>query len=171
MTPDELLARLAALGLPHTNHVHEAVYTVEESQRLRGVIPGGHLKNLFVRDKKRRYWLLTVLEERAVDLKGLRGRLGASGSLSLASPDRLAEVLGLEPGTVTPFGVVNDDGGRVTVVLDEGLFAHDLVGCHPLTNEATTTLAPADLVRFLEATGHRPIRLDFDGPDPAVIDD
>lgn len=163
-TDSDLYARLEALGLKWTTTEHEAVFTVEESQALRGRLEGAHIKNLFLRDRKKRLWLCTVLEDRDVDLKALRKRLGAQGSLSFGAPDLLMEVLGVIPGAVTPFGVINDTDRRVTVVLDEGLFAEDLVNAHPLRNDRTTTLPGADLLRFLEAEGYTPLRIDFGAP-------
>ncbi|MGI9388376.1 MAG: prolyl-tRNA synthetase associated domain-containing protein, partial [Methyloligellaceae bacterium] len=120
---DGLFRRLDDLGIAHSTHQHPPVFTVGESQALRGVLPGGHIKNLFLRDKKKRIWLVTALEERQIDLKALRKRLGASGSLSFGSADLLMEVLGVAPGALTPFGIINDAAGRAKVVLDKGVLA------------------------------------------------
>ncbi len=166
-TDTDLFARLDALGIAHETVTHPPVYTVEESQGLRGQLDGAHVKNLFLRDKKKRIWLATVLEERTVDLKSLKGILGAQGSLSFGSAELLAEVLGVEPGSVTPFGVVNDTERRVTVVLDSGIFDHETVNAHPLRNDKTTRVATADLQRFLEAEGYTPLLHDF-GAAPAA---
>jgi len=118
---ENLFRRLDSLGLAYQTHRHEAAFTVEESRALRGVLPGAHIKNLFLRDKKRRIWLVTVLEDRSVDLKALRHRLEARGNLSFGNADLLMEVLGVVPGAVTPFGIVNDNEGRATVVLDRAI--------------------------------------------------
>ncbi len=157
-----LFARLDALGIAHETHEHAALFTVEQSRALRGDLPGGHIKNLFLRDKKRRMWLVTVLESRDVDLKSLRRELGAQGNLSFGSPESLMENLGVIPGAVTPFAVINDTAGKVGMVLDKGVLAADPVNAHPLRNDMTTALAPADLLRFLEAEDHAPTILDFD---------
>jgi len=155
-TREHLLDRLAALGIEAETVDHPAVYTVEESQRLRGDLPGAHSKNLFLKDKKGRLWLVVALEDRNIDLKALRKTIGAA-QLSFGKPEVLAELLGIEPGSVTPFAVINDTEGRVTVVLDEGLLAHEALNFHPLTNTATTRLAPDGLLAFLDDTGHTPM--------------
>ena len=169
MTSGELFERLAALGIETKTYRHPPLNTVAESQTLRGDLPGGHVKNLFLRDKKRRIWLVTVLEDREVDLKALRRRLGAQGTLSFGRAELLAEVLGVAPGAVTPFGVVNDTEARASVVIDRAVLARDPVNCHPLVNYMTTAIAPDDLLRFLEACGHPPQIIDLDAPgtDPA----
>ena len=159
---ETLFHRLDALGIAHRTHRHPPVFTVEESKALRGILPGAHVKNLFLRDKKKRVWLVTAREERRIDLKALKRRLGASGSLSFGSAELLMEVLGVTPGSVTPFGVINDTGGRASVLLDKGLLGDAPVNAHPLRNDMTTTVAPGDLVAFLEAENHPPEILDFD---------
>lgn len=160
-----LYARLDALGLGHVTHEHEPLHTVEQSRALRGDLPGGHIKNLFLRDKKRRMWLVTVLEDRDMDLKSLRRHIGAQGTLSFGSADLLMENLGVLPGAVTPFAVINDTAGAVTMVLDKGVLAHDPVNAHPLRNDRTTAIAPEGLMRFLEAEAHAPLMLEFDHLD------
>ncbi len=157
-----LLARLDELGLGHRTVEHPALYTVEQSRELRGDLPGAHIKNLFLRDKKRRMWLVTVQEDREMDLKALRQRIGAQGNLSFGNADLLMDHLGVIPGAVTPFAVINDRAGNVTMVLDKALLEIDPVNAHPLRNDRTTAIAPGDLVRFLEAEGHAPMVLDFD---------
>jgi Ala-tRNA(Pro) deacylase len=155
-TPDELLATLDRLGIAHRTVSHVPLFTVEQSRALRGQIPGGHTKNLFLKDKKDALFLVTALEDAAIELKSLHRLLGASGRFSFGSADLLREALGIEPGAVTPFAAMNDGARRVTVVLDAGLMTHDTINCHPLVNTMTTSLARADLVKFLEATGHPP---------------
>jgi len=161
---DDLFARFDALGIDYVNHEHPPLHTVSESQNLRGSLPGAHVKNLFLRDKKKRIWLATVLEDRDVDLKALKRRLGGSGSLSFGSPDLLMEVLGVVPGAVTPFGVINDADRRVTVVLDEGLLAFDRFNAHPLRNDRTVAIATAGLLEFLAGEGYDPLMIDFARP-------
>ncbi len=160
-----LFRRLDALYIAHETHTHPPLRTVAESQALRGELPGQHIKNLFLRDKKRNFFLVTLGEEREVDLKALRRHIGAKGTLSFGSAEALSDMLGVEPGAVTPFGVVNDPGGQVTMVLDTALTEGAPVNAHPLRNDMTTTIAAGDLVRFLEAEGHTPALLDFDTMD------
>jgi Ala-tRNA(Pro) deacylase len=156
-----LLARLAELGISVEIHRHPALHTVTESQALRGEMPGSHIKNLFLRDKKRNKWLVTVPEDAEVDLKALRHIIGASGNLSFGNGELLAECLGVEPGSVTPFAVMNDTAGDVAMVLARGVLDQDPVNAHPLHNEATAAIAKADLLRFLEACGHPPTIIDL----------
>ncbi len=160
-SPEALLARLDALGIAHRTISHPPVFTVEESKALRGELPGGHSKNLFLRNKKGAMWLVTCAEDRAVDIKTLGERLGA-GRLSFGSPERLMSYLGVIPGTVTPFAAINDHGGAVQVAIDEGLLRHDPLNFHPLDNAMTTAVAPGDLLRFLDAVEHPPLVVGLD---------
>jgi len=160
LTPQQLFDRLEALGIPQASVEHAPVFTVDEAKAHRGVLPGHHIKNLFLRNKKEEMWLVVALEDRTIDLKRLGEALGA-GRLSFGSPDRLRRVLGVEPGSVTPFAVVNDEAHQVTLVLDSGLKEGGPINAHPLTNTMTTPIALADLQRFLAATGHDPKWLDF----------
>jgi Ala-tRNA(Pro) deacylase len=155
-TPADLFALLDRLGIAHTSVTHPPLFTVEQSQALRGQIPGAHTKNLFLRDKKGALFLITAPEEASIALKSLHRRLAASGRFSFGSAELLREALGVEPGAVTPFAAMNDSARRVTVVLDAALMAHATVNSHPLVNTMTTSIARAGLVRFLEATGHPP---------------
>ncbi|MBB3770878.1 Ala-tRNA(Pro) deacylase [Angulomicrobium tetraedrale] len=157
LTPEQLFARLAELGIDTRTITHPPLFTVEDSQTLRGDIPGGHTKNLFLKDKKGNLFLVVVEEEARVDLKNLHGPLGAASKLSFGSAELLEEVLGVKPGAVTAFAPINDRQGRVTVVLDTELMAFADINCHPLVNTATTTIGRDDLVRFLRATGHEPV--------------
>jgi len=131
------------------------VFTVAESQALRGTLPGGHTKNLFLKDKKGTLWLVTACEDRTIDLKTLRRTIGAA-AISFASADTLRRVLGVEPGSVTPLAVINDTEGRVRVVLDAGLLTFAILNVHPLVNTATIAIRPDDLIAFLRACGHEP---------------
>jgi Ala-tRNA(Pro) deacylase len=160
-TRADLMAFLDGLGIRTKTVDHPPLYTVEQSQALRGEIAGAHTKNLFVKDKKGRYFLLTVGEEAEVDLKTVHQLIGASGRVSFGRPEALMDLLGVQPGAVTALGVFNDVGGLVTLVLDASLMQNDIVNCHPLTNDATTTIASKDLVRFAEATGHAPLVLNL----------
>ncbi|MBV9460225.1 MAG: prolyl-tRNA synthetase associated domain-containing protein [Bradyrhizobium sp.] len=154
-TPDDLFAFLDRLGIAHQTATHAPLFTVEQSQALRGTIPGGHTKNLFLKDKKDAVYLVVVGEDAKVDLKTLHHRLGA-GRFSFGSAELMRELLGVEPGAVTAFGVINDTAHRVNVVLDAGLMANAVINCHPLVNTMTTSIAREDLLRFFAATGHPP---------------
>lgn len=156
-TRDELFAALDVLGIAHTTKDHPPVFTVSESQSLRDTIPGGHTKNLFLKDKKGQYFLVTVEEDAVVDLKSIHMLIGGRGRVSFGKPEPLLELLGVTPGSVTAFGVINDGEGLVQVVLDEALMKHDIINAHPLRNDATTSIARDDLLRFLESTGHSPL--------------
>jgi Ala-tRNA(Pro) deacylase len=165
ITSDELFAALDRLGIPHPTVSHPPLFTVEESQGLRGTIPGGHTKNLFLKDKKSALYLVTALEDAEIELKSLHRRLGATGRFSFGSAEQMLETLGVLPGSVTPFGVINDADLRVTMVLDAELMRHETINAHPLTNTMTTSIGRDDLVRFLESTGHRPRIVAVTGAD------
>ncbi|NCF26762.1 MAG: prolyl-tRNA synthetase associated domain-containing protein [Gammaproteobacteria bacterium] len=156
----ELLARLQTLGIAHRTVEHAPVYTVAESRGLRLDFPGGHSKNLFLRNKKGRMWLVTCLEDRQIDLKELAGRLDA-GRFSFGSAERLMRHLGVIPGAVTPFAVINDHAGVVHMVVDAGLLEHDPINFHPLDNAMTTAISAQALLRFLEYADHPPQIVDL----------
>jgi Ala-tRNA(Pro) deacylase len=160
-TQEALYARLDELGIRHTTYRHPPVFTVAEAVSLRGALPGGHCKCLFLADKKGQAWLVVVLEERRLDLKRLADRLGAP-RFSFASPERMRMTLGVEPGSVTPFALVNGTAAHVNVVLDEAMLRFDPLNYHPLVNTATTAIAPDDLVRFIRGCGHEPRILALD---------
>ena len=149
------------LGIQSKTVRHPPVFTVEEAKALRGSLPGAHIKNLFLRNKKGEMWLVTCLEDRQVDLKALGTALGA-GRFSFGSAERLMTYLGVLPGAVTPFAVINDTEGKVRMVLDKGILGNDPVNAHPLVNDMTTALESRDLIRFLEAEKHPPQILDLD---------
>lgn len=158
-TPDALFARLRQLGIACSTVEHPPVFTVQEARALRGDLPGGHSKNLFLRDKKGRMWLVVCREDLPVDLSALAGRIGA-GRLSFGSAERLMGHLGVIPGAVTPFAVINDHGRNVQVVVDRDLLRQRPLHFHPLDNARTTAIEPDDLLAFLRAEGH----------DPAIVD-
>jgi Ala-tRNA(Pro) deacylase len=159
-TDTDLFARLDALEIAHKTQSHAPVFTVEEAKALRGDLVGGHTKNLFLKDKKDGLWLVVAREELAIDLKKLSKRLDAP-RFSFGSAELLVEMLGVQPGSVTPFSVVNDHACRVQVVLDEGMLALDPLNFHPLRNDRTTAISPDDLLRFLRDTGHEPLILEL----------
>ena len=157
----ELFDLLDQLGISSETAEHEAVFTVAESRHVKDRIPGGHTKNLFVKDKKGNYFLIVAEAESDVPINTLHKRIGAKSRLSFANADRLQEYLGVEPGSVTAFAPVNDRNGAVRVVLDARLLQHDLINCHPLTNTKTTTISREDLIRYLEHVGHPPLIIDL----------
>lgn len=159
-TREELLERLSGLGIEARTVVHTPVFTVEEAKQVRSDLPGAHTKSLFVRDKKGAMWLIVVLEDRPVDLSSVARLLGHK-RFSFGSADRLMRFLGVRPGAVSPFAVVNDRTGAVAVAFDEGLRAHEVWNLHPLDNEHTTAIRSDDMLRFMEAVGHRPRWLDL----------
>jgi len=149
-------ARLEELGIASTTVEHAPMFTVEQSQGLRGSLPGAHTKNLFLADKDGRVALVVAKEDTRVDLKRVASRLGL-GRLSFGNPELLAELLGITPGSVTPFALINDPEARVTVVVDAALLPFAEVNCHPLENTATTRIATGDLLRFIRACGREPL--------------
>lgn len=155
-SPEDLFETLRALGIETRTIEHPPVYTVEEAKAHRGGLAGMHIKNLFLRNKKGAMWLVVAPEDHALDLKRVGERIGA-GHVSFASAERLMTYLGVAPGSVTPFGVVNDAEGKVTVVLEAAVAASEMVNAHPLTNDKTTTIRTRDLLRFLEALAHPPL--------------
>ena len=160
VTADQLIGYLEGLGIETSTVEHPAVFTVDEARRLRGELPGAHSKSLFLRNKKGQMWLVVTLEDRSIDLKELGFRL-ESGRLSFGSPERLMRHLGVIPGAVTPFAVINDSEQAVQVALDRLMLEREPLNFHPLDNTKTTAIAAADLLRFLEATGHSPQMLDL----------
>ncbi|WP_367717696.1 prolyl-tRNA synthetase associated domain-containing protein [Nitratireductor sp. GISD-1A_MAKvit] len=158
-TPQMLLDLLSDLGIRTETRRHPPLFTVSDSQSLRGEIAGAHTKNLFLKDKKDNFFLVTVEENARVDLKTLHHKIGAASRLSFGKPEKLMAFLGVEPGSVTVFGVVNDDAKRVKLVLDADLMENGIINAHPLTNEATTSIGRDDLLRFLESVSHEPLVL------------
>jgi Ala-tRNA(Pro) deacylase len=156
-TPDDLFAFLDRLGIAHTTITHPPIVTVREARGQRGSLAGGHTKNLFLKDKKGALYLVIALEDAGIELNSLHRRIGARGRFSFASGDLLRETLGVEPGAVTPFGAINDTGGRVTIVLDSAMLGFETLNYHPLRNTMTTSIARDDLLKFLAATNHRPL--------------
>jgi Ala-tRNA(Pro) deacylase len=153
-----LYALLAAIGISWKTHAHAPVFTVEEARSLRGALPGTHTKNLFLEDRRGKLWLVVAREELRLDLNGLAKTLHTP-RFSFGKAERLAEVLGVAPGAVTPFALMNDQAGLVTAIFDAGLLARDPLNFHPLRNDRTTAIAAADLLRFARATGHEPLMM------------
>lgn len=159
-TPAPFDALFTQLSINATTYAHPQTFTVEESRAWEHLLPGGHTKNLFLRDKKEKMYLVTAIADTVIDLKKLADNLGA-GRFSFGSADRLLRYLGVTPGSVTPLAVLNDLDLVVQPVLDSRLFDHDLVNFHPLRNDRTTAMTPQALEKFIEHTGHHAIRIDF----------
>ena len=158
---DRLLTWMAANGVAQTTHDHPAVFRVDEGLELKAAMPGAHTKNLFLKDKKGRLWLISARQDTVVDLKRVPKTIG-SDRLSFGNEELLYESLGVRGGSVTALGLINDPDRRVTFVLDKALWDADVVNFHPLTNTATTGLAQADFRRFLTLIGREPVVVDFD---------
>ena len=158
-----LLAWMAENGVAQTTHDHPAVFRVEEGLELKAALPGAHTKNLFLKDKKGRLWLISARQDTVIDLKRADQWIG-SARLSFGNETLLWETLGVRPGSVTALGLINDPDQRVTFVLDQALWDADIVNFHPLTNTATTALTQADFRRFLELLGREPVVVDFGQP-------
>jgi Ala-tRNA(Pro) deacylase len=162
-TPEDLFAFLDRLGIAHSTVRHPPLFTVEESRALRGQIPGGHTKNLFLRDRKGALFLVVALEDARIPVNTLHRRLGAQ-RLSFGPADQLQDSLGVPPGSVTPFAAMNDTAGHVTVVLDAAMMTQATLNYHPLVNTMTTSISRDGLLTFLEATGHAPVILSVEAP-------
>jgi Ala-tRNA(Pro) deacylase len=155
-----LFAFLDAQGIAHKTHLHPPVFRVEDGHEIKAAMPGGHTKNLFLKDAKGQLWLVSALGETAVDLKALPAAIG-SARLSFGSAERLYENLGVTPGSVTAFALINDPEHKVRFVVDTALLAHETVNFHPLSNDATTAVSREGLLAFLRALGREPVVVDF----------
>lgn len=155
-TDADLFARLDALGIAHKTYEHPPVFTVEESRAACAHVPGCHTKNLFLKDRKDGLWLVVAREELRIDLNALAKQLDAA-RFSFGSAELLIATLGVPPGSVTPFSLINDTESRLRIVLDQEMLASDPLNFHPLRNDRTTAIAPSDLVRFVRDTGHEPL--------------
>ena len=156
LSSQELLKTLKALNIETTTHEHEAVFTVEESSKIKQDIPGGHTKNLFLKDKKGNFFLIVAEGTAQIKLNSVHTIIGAKGRVSFGKPEALMELLGVKPGSVTAFAPINDIDNKVSVIIDEPLLRYDLINCHPLTNEMTTTISKEDLLKFLTHIKHEP---------------
>jgi Ala-tRNA(Pro) deacylase len=168
--PQELLEFLKLLEVDCTTVRHQQVQTIEESRKMRGHIPGVHTKNLFLRDAKKRFFLLVTEETTAIDLKIIGSKIGATGKLSFATAADLLGVLSVVPGAVSLLALVNDTDKKTTLVLDPALLKSSLVNCHPLSNEFTTSLSPEGILTFLSAIGLEPVLIPFHDRDRPASD-
>ena len=158
--PADLFAFLDRIGVAHATLEHPPVFRVEDGPAIKASLPGGHTKNLFLKDKQGQLWLVCALGETRVDLKALPAAIG-SARLSFGSEQRLWDALGVRPGSVTLFALINDAGRRVRLVLDQALLEHDPLNFHPLTNAATTAVSREGVAAFLGALGITPQVVDF----------
>lgn len=165
-TPEDLLAYLDRLGIAYSLHIHAPIFTVAEGEPLKKAIPGLHCRNLFLRDKKENMFLVVAANETAIDLTKLPVLLGC-GRLSFGSPDRLWRHLGIRPGSVCPYTILNDPQHKVRLVLDAAMMRAEIVNYHPLDNAMTIGHSPADLLKFVESTGRVPFVLDLAQTAPA----
>ena len=159
-TQADLFRLLDALAIAHETRAHAPLFTVEQARTALAVVPGARTKNLFLADRRGTLLLVSALEDTAIDLKALARHLGLL-RFSFGSAETLREVLGVEPGSVTPFALMNDHLGRVRVLLDRKLLEAPLVNFHPLTNDASTALAPSGLMAFLAHVKHEPLIVSF----------
>ena len=159
-TRQDLFARLDGLSIAHRTTDHAPIFTVEEGRDIKASMPGGHTKNLFLKDKTGRLFLICALGDTQIKINKLHPHLGCK-RLSFGKPELLLEHLGVTPGSVTLFSVINDTAGAVTLVIDKALIDHKIVNFHPLLNDATTAISSADMIRFAKDTGHDPVIVDF----------
>ena len=158
----DLFALLDANGIGYRTLEHPPVFRVDEGREIKAALPGGHTKNLFLKDAKGRFWLISALAETAIDLKRAPALIG-SARLSFGSPELMREALGVAPGSVTPFALINDRERRVSLVLDAALLRTSPINFHPLSNDATTAISTEGFLKFLSSLGIEPIITDFGG--------
>lgn len=159
-TRQDLFAFLDRHGIAHATLDHPPVFRVEDGAQIKAALPGGHTKNLFLKDNRGQLWLITALGETRIDLKALPAAIG-SGRLSFGSAERLYDILGVTPGSVTPFALLNDTDHHVRFVLDAALLRTEPVNFHPLSNDATTAVSTAGFKAFLDALGIEARIVDF----------
>ena len=164
-SPDALMEQLKSMGIEFNFYEHEAVYTVEESEKIDADIPGTHCRNLYLRDKKKKNYLLVLQNATDVDIKKLPSVIG-SDRLSFGSADRLWQFLGVRPGSVCPFAIMNDKENQVKILLDKSMMETEIVNYHPLLNTMTIGLKPSDLTKFIESTGHEVHIVDLSSAKP-----
>lgn len=159
-TEQDLIELLKELGIQIRTYRHPPVRTVGESQRQRGNIPGAHCKNLFLKDKRGAFFLVITLEDRKIDLKKLAALI-CGARLSFGRAEIMMDLLGVQPGAVSPFALINKSASNVQVIIDQDLVSLEVLNFHPLTNEATTAIVPHDLINFVRACGHEPKIIEF----------
>ena len=158
ITREKLFSKLDELGIAHNTIDHDPVFTVEESASVKAKMPGAHSKNLFLKDKAGQFFLICAKSDTAIRLNKLHPHLG-SKRLSFGKAEALLEKLGVTPGSVTLFSIINDTKQDVTLIIDQRLTEHEVVNFHPLLNDATTAISSDDMIKFATATGHNPVIL------------
>ena len=159
-TREELFSKLDELGIVHETYDHAPVFTVEESAEIKSKMPGGHSKNLFLKDKAGDFFLICAQSDTPIKINKLHPVLGCK-RLSFGKPEALLEKLGVTPGSVTLFSILNDSKCEVTLIIDKRLTDHEVVNFHPLLNDATTAISSKDMIAFAKATGHDPMIIDL----------
>lgn len=157
---EELFDYLDSLAIAHKTYDHAPIFTVKDGADIKASMPGGHTKNLFLKDKAGRFFLICALGDTSIRINKLHPILGCK-RLSFGKAEPLFDLLGMTQGSVTLFSILNDTEHQVTLILDKALLNHDIVNFHPLLNDATTAISSADMIKFAKATGHDPIMLDF----------
>ncbi len=160
LTKQDLFKQLIALNIKYILYEHEPLFTVEQAQKISLNIPGGHIKNLFLKDDNGKFWLIVAQDHTKIELKKVAQMMNAP-KLRFANEQLLMEYLGVKPGSVTPFALINDTNHTVNVILDAVLLTFDTINAHPLQNDATIGVNQSDFKKFLKYTQHAPIIIDF----------
>lgn len=160
VTREKLFEYLSGLNIAQTTLDHAPIFTVEDGADIKANMPGGHTKNLFLKDKAGQFFLICAQSDTQIKVNKLHPILGCK-RLSFGKTEPLLDLLGVTPGSVTLFSILNDTEGLVTLIIDAALLKHDIVNFHPLLNDATTAISSADMIAFAKATGHDPIIMDF----------
>lgn len=156
----ELFDYLDSQNISHNTLEHDPIFRVEDSLELKAQRPGANTKNLFLKDKSGRFFLICAQSDSSIRINKLHPLLDCK-RLSFGKAEPLYDLLGVTPGSVTLFSILNDTENQVTLILDAALLNHDIVNFHPLLNDATTAISSADMIAFAKATGHVPVILDF----------
>ena len=165
-SPHAVLKIMDSLQIHYELHEHEPVFTVAESEKIDKKINAHHTRNMFLRTKKKKNYLITLSHDTPIDLKKLDSLIEGASRFSFGSPDRLMEVLGVYPGSVTPLSAMNADPDNLSVILEKKMMEADYVAYHPLINIMTVVIKPDDLIKFLNHYGHSPIIIDMDDAAP-----
>lgn len=171
VSPQQLFAIFDRLGIGWQLYHHRPIFTVAEGEDLKKSIPGLHCRNLFLRDRRKAMFLVVAANETKIDLRALQDRLGCD-RLSFGSPERLWDMLGVRPGSVCPFAIINDRQAQVRIILDASMMQADHVAYHPLENTMSVVLTPDDLLKFIvEGAGHRPEIVELPAPETTLRKD
>lgn len=164
-TAEDVLALFDTLDIEHKTYIHAPLYTVEEAKTVSYDDPGAHTKNLFLRNKKGKMFLLVVEQNHTVDLRGLRDRLNMTGGqFAFASTERLGKFLGVVPGSVSPLALINDHSGAVQVFFQHSILTHEWIYLHPCRNTHSTRIRTSDLLKLLDYWKHPVTEINFESP-------